>query len=57
MARLTTLPISRTARRAEAQGARIEEREACVYRSVISSCHLLEEPKRLAWTLSFQSFR
>jgi hypothetical protein len=29
----------------KANGARIEEREShCVYRSVISSCHLLEEP-------------
>jgi hypothetical protein len=31
----------------KAAGARIEEREShCVYRSVISSCHLLEEPKK-----------
>jgi hypothetical protein len=31
----------------KAQGARIEEREShCVYRSVISSCHVLEEPKK-----------
>jgi hypothetical protein len=31
----------------KAAGARIEEREShCVYRSVISSCHMLEEPKK-----------
>jgi hypothetical protein len=31
----------------KAQGVRIEEREShCVYRSVISSCHVLEEPKK-----------